>query len=88
MTDADVLAIWRRMQKKIVRRRRVTKTSSTFRVGQYVPISKEKMRFAKATEHHFSTEIYEVSNVIKRSPQVVYEFKDLKVTPIDGQFYR
>jgi hypothetical protein len=85
VTDTEVLAIWKRMQKKSVRR--VTK-ASTSRVGQHVRISKEKMRFAKAAEQNFSTEIFEVAKVIERSPRVVYELEVLNGTPIDGQLYR
>ena len=54
---------------------------------QYVRISKEKMNFAKATEHNFSTEIFRIVKVIHRRPRVVYEQEDLSGTPINGQFY-
>jgi hypothetical protein len=30
-------------------------------VGQHVRISKEKMKFAKAYEHNFSTEIFRIA---------------------------
>jgi hypothetical protein len=85
VTDADVLAIWTRMQRKNVR---IGKAPPTFRVGQHVRISKEKMRFAKAAEQTFSTEIFKVTKVIERSPRVVYELEDLNGATIDGQFYR
>jgi hypothetical protein len=58
-----------------------------FRVGQHVRISKEKMKFAKAAKHNFSTEIFRIVKVIHRRPRVVYELEDLNRTPIDGQFY-
>jgi ribosomal protein L21E len=87
VTDVDVLAILRRMQKK-KSVRHVSKASPAFRVGQHVRISKEKLQFAKAAERNFSTGIFEVANVIDRSPRVVYELEDLNGTPIDGQFYR
>ena len=51
-------------------------------------ISKEKMRFAKAAEHNFSTEIFRIVKVIHRRPRVVYELEDINGTPIDGQFYQ
>ena len=60
----------------------------TFRVGQQVHISKEKMRFAKAAEQNFSTEIFRFANVIDRRPPAVYELEDLNRTPIDGQLHR
>ena len=50
-------------------------------------ISKEKMKFAKATEHNFSTEIFRIVKVIHIRPRVVYELEDLNGTPKDGQFY-
>jgi hypothetical protein len=52
-----------------------------------VRISKEKMKFVKATEHNFSTEIFRIVKVIHRRPRVVYKLEDLNGTPIDGQFY-
>jgi uncharacterized protein YggE len=45
------------------------------------------MKFAKAAEHNFSTEIFRIVKVIHRRPQVAYELEDLNGTPIDGQFY-
>jgi hypothetical protein len=52
-----------------------------------VRISKEKMKFAKAAEHNFSTEIFRIIKVIHRRPRVVYELEDLNSTLIYGQFY-
>jgi len=46
------------------------------------------MRFAKAAEQNYSTEIFKVANVIERRPCEFYELEDLNGTPIDGQFYR
>jgi len=46
------------------------------------------MRFAKAAEQKFSTEIFNVAKVIHRRARAVYELDDLNGTPIDGQFYR
>jgi hypothetical protein len=42
----------------------------------------------KAAEQNFSTEIFKVTKVIKRSPRVVYELEDLNGRSFDGQFYR
>jgi len=50
-------------------------------------ISKEKMNFAKAVEHNFSTEILRVVKVINRRPQAVCELEHLNGTSIDDQFY-
>jgi len=56
-------------------------------VGQHVRINKEKMRFAKAVEQNYSTEIFRVVKVIERRPRAVCELEDLQVTPIDDQCY-
>jgi len=61
---------------------------ATSRVGQNVPISKEKMRFAKSGEQNFSTEIFKVLKVIDSRTRAVFELEDLIGTPRDGQFYR
>jgi hypothetical protein len=45
------------------------------------------MRFAKAAEHNFSSEIFRIVKVIHRRPRVLYELGDLNGTPIDCQFY-
>ena len=84
LTDADVLAIWRRMEAS---RQRVRVAKAKFRVGQHVRISKKKLKFAKAAEHNFSTEIIRIVKIIHRRPRVVCEIEDLNGTPIDGQLY-
>jgi len=56
-------------------------------VGQHVRISKEKMKFAKASEQNFSTEKFRISKIIYRTPRPFYELEDLNKTPIDGPFY-
>jgi len=87
VTDSDVLAIWRRML--VARRGRVrVAKKATFRVGLQVGISKENMRFTRAAEQNFSTEIFRVAKVIDRRPRVVYELKYLNATLIYDQFYR
>jgi len=85
VTVADVLAIWRRRE---VKRQRVRFATAKFRVGQHVRIRKGKMRFAKAAEHNFSTEIFWIVKVIHRGPRVFYELEDLNDTLIDAQFYQ
>jgi len=52
-------------------------------MGQNVPISKEKMRFAKAAEENFITEIFRVAKVIEMRPRGPYEIEDLNRTPRD-----
>jgi transposase InsO family protein len=80
--DTDVLKIWRRANAK---RRRVA--IAKFSIGQHVRISKEKLRFAKGGEQNYSTEIFKISKVIRRTPRPVYELRDLKGREIEGQFY-
>jgi xanthine dehydrogenase molybdopterin-binding subunit B len=69
------------------KRLRIPSVKVKFHVGQHVRISKEKMRFAKASEQNFSTEIFRISKIIYRTPRPVYELEDLNKTPIDGLFY-
>jgi len=82
---AGVLPVWRRME---IKRQRVRVAKVKFRVGQHVRISKEKMKFAKASEHNFSSELFRTVKVIHRRPRAVYELEGLNGTPIDGQFYQ
>ena len=85
MTDANVLAIWCRIEAK---RYSVRVATAKFRVGRHVFISKEKMKFAKAAEDNFSTEIFRIVKVIHRGPRAVYDLEDINSTPIAGQFYQ
>jgi len=84
VTDADFLALLRRMK---ARRQRVRVATAKFRVGQHVQIRKEKMIFAEAAENNFSTEIFRIVKLILRRARVVYELEDLNGTPTDVQFY-
>jgi hypothetical protein len=58
-----------------------------FRLGQHVRISKEKIKFAKGGEQNYSTEVFRVIKVIRRTPRLVYELEDLNHKVIDGQFF-
>ena len=71
----------------IAKRVRIPSVEVKFRLGQHVRISKEKMKFAMASEKNFSTEIFRISKVTYRTPRPVYELEDLNQTPIDGLFY-
>ena len=64
-TKAAVLAIWRLKEGK---RQCVIVAAAIFLVGQHVLISKEKLKFAKAAEHNFSTEIVRIVKVIDSLP--------------------
>ena len=45
------------------------------------------MKFAKASEQNFSTEIFHNSKIVYITPRPVYELEDLNKTSINGQFY-
>jgi len=68
VTDSDVLAIWDRMNEK---RSRVRTARPKLSVGQHVRISKEKMKFAKGGEQNYTTGIFRIINVIRRTPRPV-----------------
>jgi len=82
VTDAFFLVIWRRMEAK---RKSVRVVSAKLHIGQHVRISKKKMKFAKAAEHIFSTELFSIVKLIDRIPRAGYELDDLNRTPIDSQ---
>jgi len=81
VTHSDVLAIWKRMNRRRIR------VAVKFSVGQHVRISKEKMNFAKVSEQTFSMVIFRITKVRERRPRPVYELEVLNKTPIEGQFY-
>ena len=56
-------------------------------MGDFVRITKEKVKFAKGYEQNFSKEIFRVVKVVPRVPQPVYELSDLQNRPIEGQIY-
>ena len=53
ITDSDILNIWKRMNAK---RLRIQSVKAKLHVGQHVRISKEKLKFAKASEQNLSTD--------------------------------
>jgi hypothetical protein len=69
------------------KRIRIRSVKIKFNVGQYVRISKEKLKFTKASEQNFSTEFLRISKIVYRTTRPVYELEDLNKTPVDGQFY-
>jgi len=66
----------------------VRSPTATFCVKQHVCVSKEKIKFAKAAEHNFSTEIFRITKLNDRRPRALYELEDINSTLIDGQFYQ
>ena len=85
VSDANVLAIWLRIEAK---RQSVLFATAKFRVGQHVLISKEKMKFANAAEQNFHTETFRIVKVNDRPQRAVYELLYLNGTARDGQFYQ
>ena len=55
VTNADVLAIWRRMEAK---KQRVGFATAKFSVGQHVRNNKQTIRLAMNAEQNLSTEIF------------------------------
>ena len=58
-----------------------------FSVGQHVRISKEEIKFPKAGEQKYTTEIFRIHKVVRSFLRLVYELQDLLGKHIDGQFY-
>jgi len=63
------------------------KSDPKFRVRQHVGIIKEKMKFTKCGEQKYTTEIFRIIKVIRRTPRHVYGLEYLNRKVIDGQFY-
>jgi len=82
-TDSDVLAIWKRLQRK---KKREHVIKDKYSVRKHVRRGKIKVKFARSAEQNFSTEIFRIVKVIPRTPKSVYE--DLNKRPIDGSFYQ
>ena len=85
VTDSDILTIWKRINKK---QGKIPIAKPRFRVGQYVRISKEKMKFAKGGEQNYSMEVFRIIKLIRRTPRPVYELEDLNHKVIDGHFFK
>jgi len=83
VTDSDILMTWERMN---VRKSRIPTARATFRVGHHVRMNKEKTKFPKGGEKNYSTEIFRIIKVIRRTPRPVYELEDLNRKVIDSQY--
>jgi len=66
VTDSDILTIWQIMSQK---QGKIPIAQPRFRVGQHLRISKEKMKFAKGGEQNYSTEVFRIIKVIRRTPR-------------------
>lgn len=58
----------------------------TFKVGDTVRISRQKLHFEKGYEQNWSREIFTVNKIIERIP-IVYRLKDMSGEDIEGTFY-
>ena len=63
------------------------KLHEKFKVNDYVRISLVKDKFAKEYDDSWSREIFRVSCVIKKQPNIMYKLTDLKGDAIEGRFY-
>jgi len=45
------------------------------------------MKFSKGGEQNYTTQIFQIIKVIRKTPRPVYEIEDLNGRVIDGQFY-
>jgi hypothetical protein len=84
VSDSDIYAIWEKMNEK---RGRVPIAKPKHHVGQHVCISKENMKFAKGGEQNYTSEVFRIIKVIRRTARPVYELEDLNRKLIDEQFY-
>jgi hypothetical protein len=72
VTDSDVIAIWQRMKKHI---RRVRTVSASYKVGQHVRISKEKMKFKKGAEKILFRKYFELTRLLRGHPGLFTSWK-------------
>ena len=85
VSPTNIYSVW---QKVSSLKAKIPEGLAKFKVGDFVRITKEKVKFAKRYEQTFSTEIFRVVKVIQRVPQPVYELSDLQARPIEGHFYK
>src|SRR5215469_1914408 len=69
--DTDVLTIWKRMNAMARMLKQLAKIK--FRLNQHVRISKEKLKFAKGAEQNYTTEIFKIRKIVRRTPRPVFE---------------
>jgi hypothetical protein len=84
LNPSNIYSVWKKMNSL---RAKIPQGRVTFKAGDLVRITKEKVEFAKGYEQTFSTEIFRVVKVIQRMPRPVYELSDLQGQPIEGRFY-
>jgi hypothetical protein len=86
VTSANSSAIWQRMHDKLIHQYDNMK-SPELKVGNVVRISQKRLVFQKASRTaQFSSELFKVSQVLKRPPIYMYKLKDFGGNPVDGSF--
>jgi hypothetical protein len=79
--DTDILTIWKNKTHRLGRM-----AAPKFHLDQHMRIGKEKMKFSKGGEQNFTTDIFMINKVIRRSPSSIYEIEDLRGQHITDQF--
>ncbi|GFW42586.1 chromo domain-containing protein [Trichonephila clavipes] len=57
-----------------------------FKIGDVVPINKQKLHFEKGYEQNWRRELFTVYEIVQRTP-IVYRLKDLQGEEIKGTYY-
>lgn len=86
MKPIDVNADNEQYMKDTIYLRKITPVNIKFKIGDKVRISKFKSIFDKSYTGNWSTEIFEIKNVVYSNP-VTYLLKDSKNEDIEGLFY-
>ena len=84
VNSSNIYSIWKRINILIAK---IPQGRVKFKVGNFLRITKEKVKFAKGYEQNVSKEIFRVVKIVPLVPQPVYEISDLLNRPIEGQFY-
>jgi hypothetical protein len=84
VTDFDILKIWNKMR---ARHSYIRLAPVKFKIG-HVRISKEKLKFGKGSEQNYTTEIFNIQNVVSIIPRPAYEVVNMLGKHIDGSSIR
>lgn len=84
--DNKAIVLQKYYKLNISRRKKLKKKYKTFRVGDFVRISKYKASFDKGYSPNWSTEIFKIFKVQGTNP-TTYLIEDAKSLPILGAFY-
>lgn len=83
VNESNIRLVWHNTNDKF---RTLFKQKKPLMVGDHVRISNEKINFEKGYEQNWSTEVFIITSVLKRTPRV-YRIKDLLGEAIEGTFY-